>query len=228
MFMNGIITSGYGKKSRMKDVSVVLGLLDNNDASAVVKVGDTEAACSLFGPVEARGAKDSHNGLLVDVSTRSNVALPTHSHKHIESIITDIVTRCVDCRRFPHMQLSVCIEILADSGMLLSVVGNAVYFALLDSGLPMKHKFVSFSLSSVDGELIMDHPNCSILRAGGPVTVFADPDSGQQLYLAQEDGAMSPDFYKKFPTDLRGFCDAKFLALSNVMRTLEPQLRFSR
>ena len=224
-----IITSRYGKISSMNNgVSVILGALDNNDSSAIVRCGGTEVACGIYGPTDARGFKDNHRGLIVEVSTRSNVALPTHTHKHIDTIIADIIMRSVDSRSFPHLQLNVHIEVLSDNGRLLSIVGNAVYFALLDSGLPLKHKFVSFLVGYIDEQLVLDPGNDDLRGAMGSVTVFVDIDSFEEIYVTQEDGLVSPDFHEKFSTHIGAFCRSKCENLMTTISVAEPQLRFSR
>jgi ribonuclease PH len=211
-----------------RDFSVVLGALDNNDASAVVRSGKTEVACGIFGPLDARGTRDSYEGLIVDVSTRGCIALPTHTHRHIDCIISDIVLRCIDSVRFPYMQLNVAIEVLSDDGCLLSVIGNAVYFALVDSGLPMKYRFVALPMNLVGRQLVADTHIERETRCSASLTVFVNVDSPDHLYLIQESGEVPVELYEQLSMKLKGICEAELNALTAALVVPEQRLRFSR
>ncbi len=232
--VNNFIYPSYVTKRKKKfaamrrDLSVVLGALDNHDASAVVRSGKTEVACGIFGPLDARGTRDSYEGMIVDVSTRGCIALPTHTHRHIDCIISDIALRCIDSVRFPYMQLNVAIEVLSDDGRLLSVIGNAVYFALVDSGLPMKYRFVSLPMNFVDRELVIDTNTDHKTICGASLTVFVNIDSPDHLYLIQESGEVPVEMYEQLSMKMRGICGTEFNELAASIILPEQKLRFTR
>jgi ribonuclease PH len=218
-----------GRKSDgFRDVSVLLGALENKDGSAIFRSGRTEVACGVIGPVESRSARDTFEGLVVDVSTRTNAGLPNSTHKQIDVLVSDIVLRSLDSRKYPYTQLFVTIDVLSDDGSLMGVIGNAVHLALLDSTLPLVQRLVSFSVGLVDGEFTVDLDTSLESACSGWLTVFMNMDSSDPLYAIQESGIISKDAYRDIYGLLGRYRDALHNQITLSTRYSDNKFRFSR
>jgi ribonuclease PH len=223
-----IFLSMVTQEPHFREILATFGRLENNDASAVVRFGKTEVACGLFGPVESRTGRDTFAGLIVDVSTRSCVAIPTHYHKHIDSVVSDIVMQCVDTVRFPFMQLNISIEVVSDDGSLLSVLGNAVCLALLHSGLPLVRRVVSFSVAFATESMRVDPDKLTETTALSQTTLFMPTDSNEPIYVIHEGDRVTQAQYDNLMKSTQAICDALYVKLMSGSKDLAPSLRFTR
>ena len=216
------------KTGGFREVSVRLGTLDNKDGSATVRFGRTEVACGVVGPVESRNARNTFEGVVVDVSTRANIGLPTSTHRYIDSLVSDLALRSLDSRKYPYTQLCINIEVLSDDGSLIGVVGNAVYLALVDSNLPLLARLVSFSVGFVHGEATVDLDASMESVCSGRLTVFMSMDSSDPFHLIQDTGKVSKDEYKRLNDLLRDSRDVLHQQLVSSTEYSAQKLRFSR
>ena len=119
-------------------VTFSLWCISTADASCRFFLGRTSVVVGLYGPIEGRGQQATYTGLIADVSVRTPNGVPSHSERYLESLISDVAHRMVDCKAFPYMQLSVSVEIISNDGSLLSAVLNAFILAAVDLGIPLR------------------------------------------------------------------------------------------
>ena len=186
-----MVRSDLRSNQDLRPIQFSMGKLTTNDASCVYSCGDTTVACGIYGPVEAKGLQGSFKGMIGDVTVRSPVGMPTHSERHMETVITDLIMRLFDCEKFPYNQMNVSLEILSDDGSVLSAAINAFMLAVAGLGIPLRSSALSTSVASIDGALVVDPSLSEESLADAVSTQAICLTTGKVMYSFQHKGSFS-------------------------------------
>jgi exosome complex component RRP46 len=131
-----------------RDVSIVLGGVEQAEGAVKLSFGETSVSVSVAGPAQPKYSRHEESDrchLEIEVLP-SSAHDPTHLQTDDNFMKTEFVRRvlssCIPLEDFPRMCITVQILVLQDEGSLLSTILNASMLALLDAGIPLRH-FVS-------------------------------------------------------------------------------------
>lgn len=133
------------------------GELHRAAGSARFNHADSAALVAVFGPTGAQKRQEIVNRACIEVVYKPLSAAPGAAEKEKESVLRQIVEAAVMTHLHPRTVIQVVVQELNNDGSMLAVVINAVYVALLDAGVPLRHSFVAAAVATrLDGTMLLD------------------------------------------------------------------------
>ncbi|XP_062916035.1 exosome complex component RRP46 [Mobula hypostoma] len=161
------------------------GLLSRPDGSASFTQGDTTVLAAVYGPAEVKVSKEIFDKATLDVLLKPKVGLPGVAEKSKEQMIRNTCEATILTALHPRSSITVVLQVIHDSGSLLSCCLNATCMALMDAGLPMKSVFCGITcVIDSDRNIILDPTTAMEKGAAAILTFSIDSVENQMLTLS--------------------------------------------
>eukprot|EP01091_Cochliopodium_minus_P018817 TRINITY_DN7727_c0_g1_i1.p1 TRINITY_DN7727_c0_g1~~TRINITY_DN7727_c0_g1_i1.p1 ORF type:complete len:239 (-),score=44.84 TRINITY_DN7727_c0_g1_i1:26-742(-) len=148
------------KSNQMREISVEQSLLNRADGSAKLNLGDTSVIVAIYGPNEVKMKNEIVEKATIEVIFQASSGKNGKRELEYAFIIQEILEYCILTTLHPRTAIRVVIQVVKDSGSLLSVAINATTMALLDSGISMKSLPVSLTMAVNNETKTINHdPN---------------------------------------------------------------------
>jgi len=144
----------------MRGLECDLGILQKSDGSATFQQGDTKVTCGVLGPAEVRVQREIIDKATLECIYKPKVGMPGVKEKALEEIVTKTCEEVVLVKQFPRSAIQVVMQLLQDSGSLLSCLINGACMALVLAGVPMKCMLSSVCCAiDKEGQITVDPSN---------------------------------------------------------------------
>ncbi|XP_067831149.1 exosome complex component RRP46 [Heptranchias perlo] len=168
-----------------------LSLLSRPDGSACFTQGDTTVLAAVYGPAEVKVSKEIFDKATLDVLLKPKVGLPSVAEKSKEQMIRNTCEATILTALHPRSSITVVLQVIHDSGSLLSCCLNAACMALMDAGLPMKCVFCGITcVIDSDGNMLLD-PTTKQEKEAAAVLTFSIDGVEKQLLMTSTKGSYS-------------------------------------
>ncbi|GCB59932.1 exosome complex component RRP46-like isoform X4 [Scyliorhinus torazame] len=166
-------------------------LLSRPDGSACFTQGDTTVLAAVYGPAEVKVSKEIFDKATLDVLLKPKVGLPSVAEKSKEQMIRNTCEATILTALHPRSSITIVLQVIHDSGSLLSCCLNAACMALMDAGLPMRSVFCGVTcVIDSNGEILLD-PTTKIEKEAAAVLTFSIDSVEKQLLMSSTKGAYS-------------------------------------
>ncbi|XP_072346281.1 exosome complex component RRP46-like isoform X2 [Scyliorhinus torazame] len=123
----------------------------------LVMKGDTTVLAAVYGPAEVKVSKEIFDKATLDVLLKPKVGLPSVAEKSKEQMIRNTCEATILTALHPRSSITIVLQVIHDSGSLLSCCLNAACMALMDAGLPMRSVFCGVTcVIDSNGEILLD------------------------------------------------------------------------
>ncbi|XP_078389434.1 exosome complex component RRP46 [Cetorhinus maximus] len=166
-------------------------LLSRPDGSACFTQGDTTVLAAVYGPAEVKVSKEIFDKATLDVILKPKVGLPSVAEKSKEQMIRNTCEATILTALHPRSSITVVLQVIHDSGSLLSCCLNAACMALMDAGLPMKSVFCGVTcVIDSNGDILLD-PTTKMEKEAAAVLTFSIDSVEKQLLMSSTKGSYS-------------------------------------
>lgn len=143
----------------MRALECDIGILQKSDGSVMFQQGETKVVGGVLGPAEVKVHKEHLDKATLDCVYKVKIGLPGVREKALENFVCKTCEEVVLTKLFPRSAIQIVLQLIHDSGSLLSCLINAACMALVHAGVPMKCMVASVCCAiGKDGEIKMD-PN---------------------------------------------------------------------
>lgn len=117
--------------------------LSKADGSALVDQDNTIVQATVLGPVDITQSKINYEEAVVEILFKPKTSIPSTSPafdhvREMENLLKCVFREVILTRLHPRTSISIMVQEIYNSGSLFSAAINAVCYALIDAGLPMK------------------------------------------------------------------------------------------
>ncbi|XP_033096418.1 exosome complex component RRP46-like [Anneissia japonica] len=145
------------KQCELRSFCSELSGLTRPDGSATFNQGDTTVLAAVYGPGDVKQSKEIIDKATVEVVFKPKVGLPGVYEKSQEQLIQNSCASAILATLHPRTSILIIVQVVQDSGSLLSCSINASCLALMDAGIPMKYLVCSItSALDKEGKIILD------------------------------------------------------------------------
>lgn len=146
--------------------------LTRADGSARWAHGQTECLASVYGPCEAKRAREKISSATLEVIVRPLSGLPGPVEREAEQLLGQTLEHVVLTHLHPRTAISVIVQVLADDGSLLAAAFHAAALALVHAGVPMRGMLGSCTAAlTADGAVVLDPCADEERDAAGVITL---------------------------------------------------------
>jgi len=100
----------------IRPMSVEQRLLHEADGSARWSQGSCSVLAGVFGPIEAKQAKENYSKAIVDVEVKPPVGAGTMEMKELERAVAKTLSPSIRASNYPRMAFKIVIQLLAVDG----------------------------------------------------------------------------------------------------------------
>lgn len=182
--------------SNLRSIVCEQDFLSRPDGSATFSQGDTSVMAAVYGPAEVMQRKEILDKATVEVVLKNKIGLPGVKEKSQERMLRNSVATVILTALHPRTSITTVLQVIQDSGSLLSCCINAACLALLDAGIPMKYLMASvMCIIDKDGELILD-PTEKQTREAKCLHTFAFESQEQKIITSTMQGTCTAEQYQ--------------------------------
>ncbi|MFQ5711068.1 MAG: exosome complex exonuclease Rrp41 [Candidatus Geothermarchaeales archaeon] len=210
------------KVDEMRPVSIKLGVLENADGSAEIRLGGNWIVVGVYGPKEhhPRFEISQEKAILncryhmapYSVSERKSPK-PSRREIEISKVIGEALEPAIILDEFPEMGIDLFIEVLQADGSTRVASITAGALAIADAGLPMRDMVAACSAGKVNGHIVLDVGDEEDKTGEADMPLAMMPNL-RRVTLLQMDGKLTHDEFKQ----------AFEMAVSGVMKLYEAQV----
>src|SRR3989344_261228 len=197
------------KLNELRPMTAKVGIIPNEDGSAMFAFGDTVAIAAVYGPrkLHPQHMQDHATGVLrcnydllsFSVDDRKKPG-PSRRSQEISKVAGWALEPVIDLEAFPNTVIDVQIYILqADAGTRTAGI-NAASMALAHAGIPMKDLVCSVAIGKLDKDIVADlTKEEEDYENGEGATDFATAKlaNSDEFTLLQMDGKIQPERIKE-------------------------------
>jgi len=141
----------------MRALECDIGILQKSDGSVMFQQGETKVTCGVFGPAEAQVRRELIDKATLDCVFKPKVGLPGVKEKAVENVVSKTCEEVVLMKLFPRSAIQIVLQLMHDSGSLLSCLINAACMAMVHAGIPMKCMVASVCCAiDKEGNILVD------------------------------------------------------------------------
>ncbi|XP_038642152.1 exosome complex component RRP46 [Scyliorhinus canicula] len=166
-------------------------LLSRPDGSACFMQGDTTILAAVYGPAEVKVSKEIFDKATLDVLLKPKVGLPGVAEKSKEQMIRNTCEATILTALHPRSSITIVLQVIHDSGSLLSCCLNAACMALMDAGLPMRSVFCGITCVIDSNREILLDPTTKMEKEAAAVLTFSIDSVEKQLLMSSTKGTYS-------------------------------------
>ncbi|NXI43062.1 EXOS5 protein, partial [Galbula dea] len=153
--------------------------------------GDTSVLAALYGPAEAKATRELPDRAALDVLLRPKIGLPGVGERSREQLVRQTCEAVLLGALHPRTAITLVLQVLSDSGSLLSCCLNAACMGLLDAGLPLASLFCSVTCAlNPDGTIVLD-PTTSQEQEARALLTFAIDSTERKVLMVTTKGTCS-------------------------------------
>jgi len=179
----------------MRSLECDLGVLQKSDGSATFQQGDTKVTCGVFGPAEVRVQRELIDKATLECIYKPKVGMPGVKEKALEEIVTKTCEEVVLIKLFPRSAIQIVMQLLQDSGSLLSCLINGACMAMVLAGVPMKCMVSSVCCAIDKDGLITIDPSSEEEENMRCLLTLSFESKNLQLISSHTSGSCSVDEY---------------------------------
>ena len=159
--------------NQLRPLAAIPGALSRADGSSRFSHDRTEVLVSVYGPCEAKRAREVVGAATLEVLVRPRSGLPGPSERECEQLVTSTLGHLVLTALHPRTAVSVVVQAVSDDGSFLSAALNGVGVALVHAGVPMRGMLAACTIALLpSGEALLD-PTLDEQREAVAVLTFA-------------------------------------------------------
>lgn len=142
-------------------MQITFNNLTKADGSALINQDGTIIQATVFGPVDIPQSKANTEEAIVEILFHPKVNIPSTSPafdkiREIEYTLKSIFKSVILTKLHPRTSVTILLQEIHDSGLLLIATINAACCALLDAGIPMKCPIAAVRIDATDPDRIFD------------------------------------------------------------------------
>jgi len=153
----------------MRPLECDIGILQKSDGSVVFQQGHTKVTTGVFGPAEVQVHKEHVDRTTLSCVLKPKIGLAGVREKNMEDIVRKTCEQAILLKLFPRSAVQIVIQLMHDSGGLLSCLINSACMALVHAGIPMRCMIASVCC------VVMDDDD-----GGGGGVVVVDPTTEEE------------------------------------------------
>ncbi|XP_078674637.1 exosome complex component RRP46-like [Branchiostoma floridae x Branchiostoma belcheri] len=172
-------------------------LLSRPDGSANFTQGDTTVLAAVYGPGEVKMSEEIIDKATLRVIFKPKVGLPGCAEKFQERVLRNTCESVVLATLHPRSAINIVLQIIQDSGSLLSCCVNAACVALMDAALPMKCLVSAVTCAlTEEGQIVLD-PDSKQEKESSAVLTFAFDSRENNVITCSTKGCYTPEQYQE-------------------------------
>jgi exosome complex component RRP41 len=189
----------------LRPLSIEIGVLENADGSAEIRMGKNIILAAIYGPRELH---PKHRALpdraliqcfyrmsTFSVSDRKSPA-PSRREKEISMIISDALTSVVFTEKYPRTTIDVYLQVLQADGGTRCASLTAASVALADAGIPMKGLVASVAGGLINDKVVLDLFDIEDQKGSGDMPIGYCPVLNE-VSLLQLDGVFTVEQFEE-------------------------------
>ena len=189
----------------LRPISIKIGVLENADGSAEIRMGKNIIIAAVYGPRELH---PKHRALpdralvqcfyrmsTFSVTDRKSPA-PSRREKEISMIISNALTSVVFTEKYPRTTIDVYIQVLQADGGTRCASLTAASVALADAGIPMRGLIASVAGGIINDKVVLDLYDIEDQKGSGDVPIGYCPVL-DEVSLIQLDGVFTIDQFEE-------------------------------
>ncbi|MEM5811275.1 MAG: exosome complex exonuclease Rrp41 [Candidatus Aenigmatarchaeota archaeon] len=197
----------------LREIEMKVNVVKNADGSAMVRLGNTIAIASVYGPKlllpkylqeEKAVLRCRYNMAPFSVDERKSPGLDRRSIE-LSKILGTALYPAIFLEDFPKTRIDVFVEIIQADGSTRIASINAASLALAMAGIPMRDLVTACSAGKVNGHLVIDL-NGKEDNFGEADLSFAMMVSKDKITLLQQDGDLTYEEIETLIAELRKKC----------------------
>ena len=205
------LTDEKGKRLDGRDLdelrpfSIEIGVLENADGSAEIRMGKNIIIAAVYGPRELHPKHRAlPNRALIQcfyrmstfsVSDRKSPA-PSRREKEISMVISDALTSVVFTEKYPRTTIDVYLQVLQADGGTRCASLTAASVALADAGIPMKGLVASVAGGLINDKIALDLNDIEDQKGSGDMPIGYCPVL-DEISLLQLDGVFTIEQFEE-------------------------------
>ena len=143
--------------NQLRPLSTEPAALCRADGSARYGHDRTQVICSVYGPCEAKRARERPDGAAIEVIVRPRAGMPGPVEREMEQLLAQTLAHLIITAALPRAAISVVVQVLADEGSLLAAAIGGVCVALMHSGVPLRGVLGACTVAILpDGGALLD------------------------------------------------------------------------
>lgn len=180
----------------MRELECELSFLNKCDGSAAFQHGFTRALCAVYGPTEVKLNQEKVDRSTLDCIIKPKIGLAGVKEKSLENLIAKTCEEVALTTLHPRSAMQIVIQILQDSGSLLSCLLNSACMAMVHAGIPMKSMMVAVSccISKNNPQIFID-PTIDQEKESACSMTFAFGTKSFEMIASHTSGTFSVDQY---------------------------------
>ncbi|XP_035697891.1 exosome complex component RRP46-like [Branchiostoma floridae] len=172
-------------------------LLSRPDGSANVRQGDTSVLAAVYGPGEVKMSEEIIDKATLKVIFKPKIGLPGCAEKLQERLLRNTCESVVLAVLHPRSGVNIVLQVIQDSGSLLSCCINAACMALVDSAVPMKCLVSAVTCAVMEeGRIVLD-PDSKQEKESSAVLTFAFDSRENNVVTCSTKGCYTPEKYQE-------------------------------
>ncbi|XP_072030917.1 exosome complex component RRP46-like isoform X2 [Amphiura filiformis] len=180
----------------LRPVACEQSFLSRPDGSATFTQGDTSVMAAVYGPADVNQRKEILDKATVEVVLKNKVGFAAVKEKAQERLIRNSCATVILTGLHPRTSVTIVLQIIQDSGSLLSCCINAACLALLDAGVPMKCLMASVTcVLDKDGDLFLD-PTEKQAKVAQCMYTFAFESQEKKIITSTMKGTCTTEQYQ--------------------------------
>ena len=189
----------------LRPISIKIGVLENADGSAEIRMGKNIIIAAVYGPRELH---PKHRTLpdraliqcfyrmsTFSVNDRKSPA-PSRREKEISMVISNSLTSVVFTEKYPRTTIDVYLQVLQADGGTRCASLTAASVALADAGIPMRGLIASVAGGLINGKVVLDLYDIEDQKGSGDVPIGYCPVL-DELSLVQLDGVFTLEQFEE-------------------------------
>ena len=187
------------KKDELRPTEIKIGVIENADGSAEIRMGKNIIVAAVYGPRELH---PKHRALAdraliqcfyrmstFSVNDRKSPA-PSRREKEISMIIADALTSVVLTEKYPRTTVDVFVQVLQADGGTRCASLTAASVALADAGVPMRGIISSVASGLINDTVVLDLFDIEDQKGSGDMPLGYCPTLNE-ISLIQLDGVFT-------------------------------------
>lgn len=179
----------------MRELECNLAYLEKPDGSVTLSHGQTKVISAVYGPVEVKMNKEITDRATIICILKPKIGMSAVKEKVMEKIIAKTCEQAIIASLHPRSAIQVVLQIVHDSGSLLSCLINAACLSLVHAGLPMRNMIASVCCAVTNNDEYLVDPTIAEIQDCKCVLTFAFESKNLDIVSIFTSGQFTVDQY---------------------------------